>query len=54
MKQQVIDSVHKIKVEVYRMEHEAISACQVLEQCLQGFEIAGALTIANLTKKFVK
>ena len=42
MKQQVVDNVYKIKVEINRVEHEAIHACQVLQQCPKGFEIAGA------------
>ena len=42
MKQSVSDSVHEIKVEIKRVEHEAICARNVLEQRLKGIEDAGA------------
>ena len=54
MKQQVVDNVHEIKVKINRVEHEMIRACQVLEQCLKGFEATTAWTSDDLTKEFVK
>ena len=53
-KQQLLDSMHEIKMEINRIEHEAIHARQVLDQRLKGFEMAGALTNADLTSKFAK
>ena len=41
-KQSISDSVHEIKVEINRGEHEAICACKVLEQRLKGIEDANA------------
>lgn len=40
VKEQVINSVHKIQVEINRVEHKAIGARKVLEQHLKGFETA--------------
>ena len=41
-KQSVSDSVHELKMEINRVEHEAIRACQVIEQHLKSFKTAGA------------
>ena len=43
VKQKVSNSVHKIKVEINRVEHEAIRAHQVLEQRLKRFEDSRSL-----------
>ena len=53
-KQSVSNSVDEIKVEINRMEHEAIRARKVLEQCLKGFEDAGAWTSDDLAIEFGK
>ena len=47
-------NVHKVKVEVNSVEHDAIRAHQVLEQCLKGFKTTGAWTSDDLTKEFAK
>lgn len=54
MKQQVMDSMHKVKDEINYVEHEAICARQVLNQRLERFEIARTSSSADLTKEFVK
>ena len=41
-KQSVFDSVHELKVEINRVEQEAIYARQVIDQRLKGIEDAGA------------
>ena len=53
-KQAVSDSVHKIKVEINRVEQEAIRARQVIDQRLKGYEDAGAWTTKDLTTEFGK
>ena len=54
MKQQVMDSMHKVKDEINCVEHEVICARQVLNQRLERFEIARTSSRADLTKEFVK
>ena len=41
-KQAVSNSMHEIKVEINRVEQEAIRARQVIDQRLKGYEAAGA------------
>ena len=53
-KQSVLDSVHELKVELNRVDHEALRACQVIDQRLKGYEDAGAWTREDLTTKFGK
>ena len=53
-KESVSDSVHEVKIEINRVEHEAIRACKVLEQRLKGIEDAGAWTNEDLATEFGK
>ena len=53
-KQSVSASVHEIKVEINRVEQEAIRARQVIDQRLKGYEDAGAWTREDLTTEFGK
>ena len=46
--------MHKIKVEINRVEHGAIHAHQALDQRLKGFETASAWTTEDLTTEFGK
>ena len=46
--------MHEIKIEINRVEHEAISARQVLEQRLKGFEMARAWISEDLATEFGK
>ena len=39
-KESVLDSVHELKVEINRVEHEALRARQVIDQRLKGYEDA--------------
>ena len=53
-KESVLDSVHELKVEINRVEHEALRARQVIDQRLKSFEDAGAWTTEDLTTEFGK
>ena len=53
-KQAVLDSVHELKGEINRVEHEALCARQVIDQRLKSFEAAGAWTTEDLTTEFGK
>ena len=44
--------MHEIKVHINHVEHDMIHVRQVLDQCLKGFERAGAWTSDDLTKEF--
>ena len=46
--------MHEIKIEINRVEHEAIRARQLLDQRLQGFERAGAWTDDRMAEEFRK
>ena len=48
------DSMHEIKVEINRVEYDAIHAHRVLEHRPKGFEIAGVWTSDDLAKEFGK
>ena len=54
VKQQVVDTMHEIKLEINQVEQEVIRACHVLKQRLKRFEIVRAWTNENLTIKFAK
>ena len=53
-KQLVSGGVHEIKVEINRVEDEAVRARKVLEQRLKGIEDAGAWTSDDLAIEFGK
>ena len=48
------DELHQVKVEMNRIEHNAIWAHQGLDQCVQGFEDVGAWISAGLQAEFDK
>ena len=48
------DELHQVKMEMSKIEHDAIRACQGLEQHLKGFEDAGAWISAGLQENFGK
>ena len=47
-KQQMMDELHQVRVEMNRIKHDAIWARQGLAQRVRGFEEAGAWTSAGL------
>ena len=48
-KQSVLDSMQNLKVEINRVEQEAIHARQVIDQRLKEYEAAGVWTTKDLT-----
>ena len=53
-KQQVLDELLEVKVEMNRMDNDATRACQELERRVVAFERAGAWTDKEMTEEFGK